>query len=104
MSANSPLSHIASNAGPPGRQVDRKSTRLNSSHANISYAAFCLKKTSILVDTHEPSGQRLALIEVGAVEVGKLLRTLYVHHLSAPLLRQHAELAQLLVDEVGVRY
>src|SRR3712207_8305116 len=28
------------------RQVveDRKSTRLNSSHANISYAAFCLKK------------------------------------------------------------
>src|SRR3712207_7155007 len=27
----------------PGR-VDRKSTRLNSSHANISYAVFCLKK------------------------------------------------------------
>src|SRR3712207_8352465 len=26
-----------------GRQ-DRKSTRLNSSHANISYAVFCLKK------------------------------------------------------------
>src|SRR3712207_8028247 len=37
---------IASNS------VDRKSTRLNSSHANISYAVFCLKKknkiTSIL--------------------------------------------------------
>src|SRR3712207_8111621 len=28
----------------PRRQVDRKSTRLNSSHANISYAVFCLKK------------------------------------------------------------
>src|SRR3712207_6851731 len=32
----------------PGLQVrgakDRKSTRLNSSHANISYAVFCLKK------------------------------------------------------------
>src|SRR3712207_7278968 len=27
-----------------GRQRDRKSTRLNSSHANISYAVFCLKK------------------------------------------------------------
>src|SRR3712207_8791869 len=27
-----------------GRGVDRKSTRLNSSHANISYAVFCLKK------------------------------------------------------------
>src|SRR3712207_8812935 len=26
------------------RAVDRKSTRLNSSHANISYAVFCLKK------------------------------------------------------------
>src|SRR5947209_19168665 len=26
------------------RQSDRKSTRLNSSHANISYAVFCLKK------------------------------------------------------------
>src|SRR3712207_7345985 len=28
---------------PPAGQ-DRKSTRLNSSHANISYAVFCLKK------------------------------------------------------------
>src|SRR3712207_8505524 len=27
-----------------GRGGDRKSTRLNSSHANISYAVFCLKK------------------------------------------------------------
>src|SRR3712207_8601161 len=27
-----------------GRLGDRKSTRLNSSHANISYAVFCLKK------------------------------------------------------------
>src|SRR3712207_7921426 len=26
------------------RYLDRKSTRLNSSHANISYAVFCLKK------------------------------------------------------------
>src|SRR3712207_7006693 len=26
-------------------RLDRKSTRLNSSHANISYAVFCLKKT-----------------------------------------------------------
>src|SRR3712207_8331585 len=26
---------------------DRKSTRLNSSHANISYAVFCLKKTQL---------------------------------------------------------
>src|SRR3712207_8176809 len=29
------------------RVSDRKSTRLNSSHANISYAVFCLKKTQL---------------------------------------------------------
>src|SRR3712207_7394971 len=27
---------------------DRKSTRLNSSHANISYAVFCLKKKTVI--------------------------------------------------------
>src|SRR3712207_8240480 len=31
-------------AGLSKRLGDRKSTRLNSSHANISYAVFCLKK------------------------------------------------------------
>src|SRR3712207_7141266 len=32
---------------PPVVGRDRKSTRLNSSHANISYAVFCLKKKKI---------------------------------------------------------
>src|SRR2546430_15737083 len=32
--------------GSPGNQ-DRKSTRLNSSHSQISYAVFCLKKKNI---------------------------------------------------------
>src|SRR3712207_8416969 len=31
---------------------DRKSTRLNSSHANISYAVFCLKKKKNLPSPH----------------------------------------------------
>src|SRR5258707_5402395 len=31
---------------------DRKSTRLNSSHANISYAVFCLQKKKIAFVTH----------------------------------------------------
>src|SRR3712207_7906053 len=37
--------------------VDRKSTRLNSSHANISYAVFCLKKKKnhYLLPTSSPS-------------------------------------------------
>src|SRR5438067_9945610 len=30
--------------GRAGRALDRKSTRLNSSHVSISYAVFCLKK------------------------------------------------------------
>src|SRR3712207_8564598 len=35
-----------------GRVADRKSTRLNSSHANISYAVFCLKKNTRPRKTH----------------------------------------------------
>src|SRR3712207_7449561 len=38
---------IASLYGDDGK--DRKSTRLNSSHANISYAVFCLKKKQHIV-------------------------------------------------------
>src|SRR3712207_8373654 len=47
-------------SGPPAgpdelhtrvRDEDRKSTRLNSSHANISYAVFCLKKKNHQYDT-----------------------------------------------------
>src|SRR3712207_8138034 len=34
----------AARAGAEAQPRDRKSTRLNSSHANISYAVFCLKK------------------------------------------------------------
>src|SRR5258707_8507852 len=33
---------------------DRKSTRLNSSHANISYAVFCLKKKNQNAPPHHP--------------------------------------------------
>src|SRR3712207_6954272 len=33
---------------------DRKSTRLNSSHANISYAVFCLKKKKNANDATDP--------------------------------------------------
>src|SRR3712207_7972623 len=40
-----PRQHRRDAGGPCG--LDRKSTRLNSSHANISYAVFCLKKKNI---------------------------------------------------------
>src|SRR3712207_6964039 len=35
-----------------GDRQDRKSTRLNSSHANISYAVFCLKKKKTISEEH----------------------------------------------------
>src|SRR3712207_8280173 len=35
--------------------LDRKSTRLNSSHANISYAVFCLKKKNKLSIIFSPA-------------------------------------------------
>src|SRR5688572_32642660 len=40
------LVEVAPNAEPPVCKIieDRKSTRLNSSHSQISYAVFCLKK------------------------------------------------------------
>src|SRR3712207_6895402 len=41
------LHSLLRGAGGLLRGEDRKSTRLNSSHANISYAVFCLKKKKI---------------------------------------------------------
>src|SRR3712207_6947374 len=45
---------IATTLGVPVGTVkrDRKSTRLNSSHANISYAVFCLKKKKKKIPHH----------------------------------------------------
>src|SRR5688572_32479296 len=38
------VDHVAGVAATIDRLLDRKSTRLNSSHSQISYAVFCLKK------------------------------------------------------------
>src|SRR3712207_2556516 len=57
------LSQVMRNGSAPTAQAggtnpaqiglgDRKSTRLNSSHANISYAVFCLKKKKTYLITH----------------------------------------------------
>src|SRR2546430_8027076 len=40
------------NSRRAGARSDRKSTRLNSSHSQISYAVFCLKKKKNNKDTH----------------------------------------------------
>src|SRR3712207_7092409 len=45
---------------PARARRDRKSTRLNSSHANISYAVFCLKKKKkIYYNTLQQENQKL---------------------------------------------
>src|SRR3712207_8889115 len=46
----------------PLRGRDRKSTRLNSSHANISYAVFCLKKKTIHYKAFTPPPRDLQII------------------------------------------
>src|SRR3712207_7328519 len=45
--ANERLNAVSSVNPSILKEIDRKSTRLNSSHANISYAVFCLKKKKI---------------------------------------------------------
>src|SRR3712207_8423235 len=41
--------------GAAAQGRDRKSTRLNSSHANISYAVFCLKKKNLISPAMSPT-------------------------------------------------
>src|SRR5258707_7892134 len=48
---------------------DRKSTRLNSSHANISYAVFCLKKKKNKADTHNVQEGQMT-VAVGTMRTG----------------------------------
>src|SRR2546421_3809955 len=53
------ITHTQNNLREKGalfsRNVDRKSTRLNSSHDQISYAVFCLKKKKTTTHTLPPS-------------------------------------------------
>src|SRR5947207_7644491 len=65
-------SSIAKSAHPL-RILDRKSTRLNSSHTVISYAVFCLKKKNELVAALDrlrpvPCGMPLAIVGHGEAE------------------------------------
>src|SRR2546430_5128313 len=58
-----PLRLFQKNARFPGSPVfnvyrDRKSTRLNSSHSQISYAVFCLKKKNMKIELAEANRPR----------------------------------------------
>src|SRR5690349_22585109 len=45
-------------------EADRKSTRLNSSHVEISYAVFCLKKKKKDIATHDETTTTVTLIDI----------------------------------------
>src|SRR5438067_6313393 len=49
--------------------VDRKSTRLNSSHVSISYAVFCLKKKNVTVPEITANGVEVGVTVGGVVAV-----------------------------------
>src|SRR5258707_9507274 len=53
---------------------DRKSTRLNSSHANISYAVFCLKKKDFMpsVPIAMPSETAIVLYSMGVQTAARM--------------------------------
>src|SRR3712207_8918898 len=57
---NMGYSHTMADHSAGTQDADRKSTRLNSSHANISYAVFCLKKKKILWSGRVPTQLKAA--------------------------------------------
>src|SRR5947209_9874671 len=52
----------------PRNRGDRKSTRLNSSHANISYAVFCLKKKIDVNNAVEVSNRSLRTDDIASLQ------------------------------------
>src|SRR3712207_8680285 len=80
-----------------GAATDWKSTRLNSSPANISYAVFCLKKTT---------GPSRAVSRVVLYSGGRVVRHLLPSHLLGATCRRAphhlADLASHLLDSVRV--
>src|ERR1035437_9627312 len=72
-------------AGPVRTKLavtDRKSTRLNSSHANISYAVFCLKNTPLSrIGSGYVGAQQIHSLQFPHQGLG-LLQDLPMHHLA----------------------
>src|ERR1035441_10465544 len=74
---------LASTAAPTS--IDRKSTRLNSSHLGISYAVFCLKKLIIFLDFLEDEYVRKLAGEHHRLQ--RVRNVIYLQHFDAVLLR-----------------
>src|SRR5256885_13296641 len=65
---------------PPYSPLDRKSTRLNSSHLVISYAVFCLKKKTSLADAVARHRDRLLSPELRHVRLSSVSESDAVLH------------------------
>src|SRR5215203_1804648 len=63
--------------GPPITRSarDRKSTRLNSSHANISYAVFCLKKKKEAEEIDKAGEGKMLALQADISEHDQILET-----------------------------
>src|SRR2546427_7671220 len=60
------FSHLLSEGTGAGETVpDRKSTRLNSSHSQISYAVFCLKKKNKMVELRHKAVEKALRSRIG---------------------------------------
>src|SRR3712207_7989593 len=76
--------------------LDRKSTRLNSSHANISYAVFCLKKKMPLPRWHQ--GHKVVCIRTRLSRVRRVaLESMPVWRLISKQLTSELQSRQYLV-------
>src|SRR3712207_6963452 len=60
-------------------EIDRKSTRLNSSHANISYAVFCLKKKQTILH-HRELAAHSCWREIFPLSLHIFVEALIYHH------------------------
>src|SRR2546427_4601976 len=64
------------------KTADRKSTRLNSSHSQISYAVFCLKKKRTKTNPSETEASRMrrpSITKAPALSSKKVMRTHVAH-------------------------
>ena len=75
--------------------LDRKSTRLNSSHLVISYAVFCVKKTSTKANVHEAIWIFQAEKKLMSEETHKYLKHNFCRLLSISLIHSTYQVTQL---------
>src|SRR5438270_981327 len=61
-------SGVGDHGGDAGTGTDRKSTRLNSSHSQISYAVFCLKKKTKIETIFSLSSHKLKMAHVFEID------------------------------------